>query len=174
MSASRDDVVLRNHYRCCERCDPVTTKQVVLLICRPYRKQLEAIHAASQNTFPHTTFLLFDIEQLFVRDILSAVCSTVRQYLLYPSASPLHLAAEHFGKRLLQAYRPALLFRGQLLPVVHHSQDALTKCVCGVTLKSRGLAHKAEGWEAFERFQLYRYSCKKTPSCGMCMLLPRC
>jgi hypothetical protein len=154
--------------------DPATTKFVVLLTCGPYRKQLEAIRVASQRIYPNATFLLFDIEQLFVRDILSAVCSTVRHCLLYPHASPLHVAAEHFGKRLLQAYRPSFLFRGELLPIVHHSQDALTQCASGVTLKSRGQAHKAAGWEAFERFQLYRYSCKKSPSCGVCMLLPRC
>jgi hypothetical protein len=136
---------------------PATTKLVVLLTCGPYRKQLEEIRAASRELYPNTTFLLFDIAQLFVKDILPAVCSTVRQYLLYPSASPLHLAAENFGKRLLQTYRPSFLFRGQLLPVVHHSQDALAKCACGVTLKSHGLAHKAAGWEAFERFQVCRY-----------------
>jgi len=154
--------------------DPATTKLVVLLTCGPYRKQLETIRIASQKLYPTTTFLLFDIPQLFVHDILPAVCSTVRQYLLYPTASPLHLAAEHFGKRLLHSYRPSFLFRGELLPVVHHSQDALSQCACGVTLKCRGLVHKAAGWEAFERFQLYRYSCKKSPSCGTCMLLPRC
>ena len=153
--------------------DPATTKLVVLLTCGPYRKQLEEIRAASQELYPNTTFLLFDIAQLFVKDILPAVCSTVAQYLLYQSASPLHLAAENFGKRLLQTYRPSFLFRGQLLPIVHHSQDALTKCACGVTLKSRGFVHKAAGWEAFERFQLYSYTCKKSPSCGASMLLPR-
>jgi hypothetical protein len=153
--------------------DPATTKLVVLLTCGPYRKQLEEICAASRDLYPHTTFLLFDIAQLFVKDILPAVCSTVRQYLQYPSASPLHLAAENFGKLLLQTYRPSFLFRGQLLPVVHHSQDALAKCACGVTLKSHGLAHKAAGWDAFERFQVYRYKCKKTPSCGAMMLVPR-
>jgi hypothetical protein len=52
-------------------------------------------------------------------------------------------------------------------------QDALAKCACGVTLKSHGLAHKAAGWEAFERFQVYRYKCKKVPGCGATMLLPR-
>jgi hypothetical protein len=154
--------------------DPESTKLVALLTCGPYRKQLEAIRAVSQSAYPNPTFLLFDLEQLFVRDILSAVCSTVRQSLLYPHASPLHLAAEHFGKRLVQAYRPSFLFRGELLQVVPHSQDALTQCACGVTLKSRGQVHRAAGWEAFERFQLYHYTCKKAPGCGLCMLLPRC
>ena len=154
--------------------DPATTKLVGLLTCGPYRKQLEEIRAASQKMYPGTTFLLFDIAQLFVKDILPAVCSsTVRQCLLFPSASSLHLAAENFGKHLLQTYRPSFLFRGQLLPVVHHSQDVLAKCPCGVTLKSHGLANKAAGWEAFERFQVYRYKCKKVPSCGATMLLPR-
>jgi hypothetical protein len=153
--------------------DPATTKLVVMMTCDPYRKQLSGICAASRELYPHTTFLLFDIAQLFVKDILPAVCGTVRQYLLYPSASPLHLAAENFGKKLLQTYRPSFLFRGQLLPVVHHCQDALVKCACGVTLKSHGLAHKAAGWEAFERFQVYRYKCKKVPSCGATMLVPR-
>jgi len=153
--------------------DPATTKLVVLLTCGPYRKQLEEIRAASRELYPHTAFLLFDIAQLFVKDILPAVCGTVRQYLQYPSASPLHLAAENFGKRLLQTYRPSFLFRGQLLPVLHHIQDALTKCACGVTLKSHGLAHKAAGWEAFERFQVYRYKCKKVPNCSAMMLVPR-
>jgi hypothetical protein len=153
--------------------DPATTKLVVLLTCGPYRKQLEEIRAVSRELYPHTTFLLYDIAQLFVKDILPAVCGTVRQYLQYPSASPLHLAAENFGMRLLQTYRPSFLFRGQLMPVVHHSQDALAKCACGVTLKSHGLVHKAPRWEAFERFQVYRYKCKKVPSCGATMLVPR-
>jgi hypothetical protein len=35
------------------------------------------------------------------------------------------------------------------------------------------MAHKAAGWEAFERFQVYRYKCKKVPNCGAVMLVPR-
>jgi len=151
--------------------DPATTKLAVLLTCGYYRQQLPALLAASRETYPDTTFLLFDIPQLFTDHVQAAICSTVRQYLLYPTRSPLHIAAEHFGKQLLQAYRPAFLFRGHLLRVVHHTKDALRPCQCGVTLKCRGLVHKKQGWEAFERFQLYRYSCKKN-QCAVEMLLP--
>ena len=148
---------------------PTSSQLLVLLTCGPYRKQLPSIQTLSRAS-PNATFLLFDIAQLFVHEVQAAVCAVVRQCLLHPTVSPLHIAAEHFGKQLLQAYRPAFLFRGHLLPVVHHTKDALQPCQCGVTLKCRGFVHKRPGWEAFERFQLARYSCKKNRCDGEMML----
>lgn len=154
--------------------DPAATKLVVLLTCGYYRRQLESIVAASKEAYPNTVFLLFDIPQLFVHQVQSAVCNTVQQCLLYPLQSPLTIAAEHFGPKLLQAYRPSLLFRGEFMPLIHRSSNEGVKlCACGVTLKNRGPVHKRVGWEGFERLQLDRYTCKKIPSCGAHILLQR-
>jgi hypothetical protein len=153
--------------------NPFVTKFVPLLTCGEYRQQLASIITASKEVYPDTTFLLFDIPKLFVHQVQSAVCSTMQQCLLYPSQSPLAIAAEHFGAKLLQAYRPSFLFRGQLMPVVHRSNESTPRCACGVTLKNRGPVHKRVGYEAFERFQVDQYTCKKSPSCGASRLLLR-
>lgn len=152
--------------------DPSNTKFVTLSTCGAYRLQLDAIKKFSREKCPETTFLLFDIDRLFVRHILTPVCNTVRQCLLYPHRSPLEIASEHFGKTLLQTYRPYFLFRGEVMSIIHHTTDVLKPCLCGTTLKNRNFAHRKAGWETFERFQVKWYGCQNKKKCGTYMLLP--
>lgn len=146
-----------------------------LLTCGGYRHQLDQLVAYSAHCAPHVVFLLFRIDQLFVPEVQSAVCSTIRHCLLYPQSNPLAVAKEYFGQQITQTHRPYFLYRGREMPIVHHTSDLRRPCRCGVMLKNAGYVHRrtGDGWRAFEPFQVEEYRCKKGNRLCPSLLLAR-